>query len=74
MSNLAYVVASEDRSWKLMHQGRAAGVFEDEDQALAPLSGSRRSLRRGPRTRSWWSRTRTARSVEAWRQQHAVGD
>lgn len=34
MSNLAYVVASEHRTWTLMHQGRPAGVFEDEETAL----------------------------------------
>jgi hypothetical protein len=34
MSNVAYVVAAEGESWKLMHQGRPAGDFPAEQQAL----------------------------------------
>lgn len=39
MSNIAYVVASEGRSWKLLHQGRPAGRFDGEDQALGTAIG-----------------------------------
>ena len=74
MSNLAYVVASEDRSWTLMHQGRSAGVFEDEDQALGTAIELAKKAFGVGHDAVVVIKDEDGCVREAWRQEHAVGE
>jgi hypothetical protein len=74
MSNLAYVVASEDRSWKLMHQGRPAGVFADEDQALGTAIELAKEAYGVGHDAVVVIKDEDGSVREAWRQQHAYGE
>ena len=74
MSNLAYVVASEDRSWTLMHQGRPAGVFENEDQALGTAIELAKEAFGVGHDAVVVIKDENGSIREAWRQEHAVGE
>jgi hypothetical protein len=74
MSNLAYVVASEDRSWKLMHQGRPAGVFDHEEEALGAAIDLAKEAFGVGHDAVVVIKDQDGSVREAWRQQHAAGD
>ena len=74
MSNLAYVVASEDRSWTLMHQSRPAGVFENEDQALGTAIELAKEAFGVGHDAVVVIKDENGSIREAWRQEHAFGE
>ncbi|MBW3560721.1 MAG: DUF2188 domain-containing protein [Proteobacteria bacterium] len=71
MSNIAYVVASEGRSWKLLHQGRPAGRFDGEDQALGTAIGLAREAFAVGHDAVVMIEDEDGTVREAWRQEHA---
>ena len=74
MSNIAYVVAPEGRSWKLLHQGRRAGEFPGQEQALGTAIGLAKEAFGIGHDAVVVIKDEDGSVREAWRQQHAVGE
>jgi hypothetical protein len=74
MSNVAYVVASEGESWKLLHQGRPAGEFTGEDEALGTAIDLAKEAFGVGHDAVVMVKDEDGSVREAWRQEHAYGE
>ena len=74
MSNVAYYVAPEGRSWKLMHQGRPAGAFPEQDQALGTAIDLAKEAFGVGHDAVVVLKDEDGSVREAWRQEHPIGE
>jgi hypothetical protein len=74
MSNVAYVVASEGDCWKLLHQGRPAGQFPVEEQALETAIGLASEAYGVGHDAVVVVKDENGSVREAWRHEHAAGE
>ena len=70
MSNRAYVVAPEGRSWKLIHQGRRAGAFPSQEDALGTAIGLAREAQGVGHDAVVVVKDEAGSVREAWRPEH----
>lgn len=73
MASVAYVVAAEGRSWKLLHEGHRAGRFPRREQALDTAIGLAKEAHGVGHDAVVVLQDEAGRIREAWRQEHAPG-
>ena len=73
MASVAYVVAAEGRSWKLLHEGHRAGRFARKDEALHTAIDLAKEAHGVGHDAVVVLDDEAGRVREAWRQEHTPG-